>query len=73
MLHAGAGACVIGRNFLNAATPRPMNTINSTPCATANGGSFCVGASACRNEIFWNDCTTSTKQFKYNAMIAQTT
>ncbi len=51
-LHAAAVARARGRNFLNAAMPSPMNTTSSTPCAAANGGSFCVGAKAWKNATF---------------------
>lgn len=44
--HAGAGAPLIERNFLVAAMPSAMKTIKTTPCATAKGGSFWVGARA---------------------------
>ena len=42
-------------------------------CATANGGSVPSGAIACKGGIFKNDCTTSTKTLKYNAIIAEIT
>ena len=44
--HAGAGAPLIERNFLVAAMPSAMKAIKTTPCATAKGGSFWVGARA---------------------------
>jgi hypothetical protein len=39
-----AAATLKGRNFFSAATASPMNTISSTPCATANAGSLPLGA-----------------------------
>src|SRR5665213_1630905 len=65
ILQAAAGTRIKGLNFLKAAMPSPTNRIKRIPCATANGGSFWVGAKAWKKETFWNDCTTSTKQLKY--------
>jgi hypothetical protein len=50
--YADAGSRAEGRNFLTAATPSAMNTSNTTPCATAKGGSVWVGASAWKNATF---------------------
>ena len=50
-----------GRN-LNAATIVSTTKISrATPCAIANGGSDCVGASALSAGIFKNACTMPTK------------
>src|SRR4029079_5795532 len=46
-------------------TAREQATIKSTstrPWAIKNGGFDWVGASSASAGIFWNDCTTSTKQ-----------
>lgn len=51
MDHANAAVGTIGRNFFNAAMPKPTNTISSTACATANGGSFWVGGLSNMNPV----------------------
>ena len=43
---------------------------STSPCAIANGGSDWVGASGCRNDTFWNACTTPTNTFRYSASVA---
>ena len=49
------------------------NSTSAAPCAIWNGGSDCVGASALRAAIFWNDCTISTNTLNHSATIAVTT
>src|SRR5205814_1551027 len=62
-----------GRNLFTAKVVRTIKSSKMTPCAIANGGSFCVGAIALSDGTFSNDCTTKTKTLKYNAMHAATT
>src|SRR5580700_9998368 len=45
--------------------PSPMKTTSTTPCASAKGGSVCVGARAFSVGIFRKACATSTKTLRY--------
>ncbi|PYV71441.1 MAG: hypothetical protein DMG97_16175, partial [Acidobacteria bacterium] len=56
-----------GRNLFTAKVVSTIKSSKTKPCATANGGSFCVGAIALSDGTFSNDCTTKTKTLKYNA------
>src|SRR5437016_10344525 len=62
-----------GRNLFTAKVVNTVKSSKTIPCATANGGSFCVGAIALSDGTFSNDCTTKTKTLKYNAMHAAIT
>src|SRR5215831_18728206 len=62
-----------GWNFLSAKTAAAMKIASSSSCAARNGASDWVGARALRNDSFWNDCTTATKQLRYSASSAVTT
>src|ERR1700734_1175658 len=54
-----------GWNFFNARKPSTTKIASSTSCDTTKAGSvLCVGASACRKPIFWNDWMTPTKQLR---------
>src|SRR5262249_23006057 len=61
-----------GWNFLSAKTAAAMKIASSSSCAARNGASDWVGARALRNDSFWNDCTTATKQLRYSASSAVT-
>ena len=53
-----------GRNHRTAKMPSTTKASSTTPCAMANGGSFCVGASSLRNGTFRNACTTATNTLR---------
>ena len=53
--------------------PSVPQVSSTTPCAIANGGSACVGASACSAGTFRNDCTTSTNTLRYSEITAEAT
>jgi hypothetical protein len=50
--YASAAVPPIGRNFFAAAMPNAIKAISTIPCATANGASVWVGASAWKNATF---------------------
>jgi hypothetical protein len=52
MLHLASK--VAGLNRIDAKIASRMKITSAASCAIANGGSFCVGASALRAGIFWN-------------------
>src|SRR5271154_7128969 len=58
------------RNFLTAKTVQTMKITITMICEIRNGGSEPVGASALSAGTFMKSCATSTKQFRYNAIIA---
>ena len=51
-------------NLLTATMASPMKSIRTASCATKNGGSVCVGASAFRAGNFRKACTTATKTLR---------
>ena len=57
----------VPNGVLNAVTPIATKSTRVTSWTIRKGGSFPVGASACKKPIFRNACVTATKALKYTA------
>jgi hypothetical protein len=66
-------ASYTGLNLRTARTPSTTNNAITVNCAIANGGSFPIGAIACKAGTLRNDWATATNTLKYRAITAVTT